>query len=658
MNTATNRSTNTALWHPSDDLIAQSNLTALLTFMQGRGHEVADFEALHTLSVTDQGAFYDAFWDFADVRGDKGARAFVSGDHMMDARYFPDGALSYAENLLFPVNEGAGPALLLNRERGAAGCLSWAELRTLVARYQALMMSAGVTVGDRVAAMVPNGADAIAILLAANGLGAITATASPDFGLEGALDRFGQIEPKVFISANGYIYAGKRHDIGEKTRALAQQLQGLKQHFEFDFLDNDGDGGAGVGARDLPAAGQGDLRLLRLPFDHPLSILFSSGTTGKPKCIVHRQGGVLFKHLIEHIIHCDAKPGDRTFFFTTCGWMMWNWLVTGLANGQTLQLYDGSPFHPRPKVLWELVQDNRLTFFGCGAKYIDSMTKSKYIPRKRADLGSLRTLATTGSPLIHESFDYIYTQVKPDVCVSSISGGTDIVGCFVGGLPTRPVYRGEIQAPILGMDVRVFDDTAQQVGANVQGELVCAAPFTSMPLQFWNDPQDAKYRKAYFEHFAGIWHHGDFMEVTDQAGYVIHGRSDATLNPGGVRIGTAEIYRQVETLPEIAEAVVVGQPHRGDVRVLLFVKLAEGASLDEALIQEIKARIRDRASPRHVPAIIAPVADIPKTRSGKISELAVRDVICGITIKNAGALANPEALDLFTPALEAELNRV
>ena len=631
------------LWTPSDAQIASSNLTAFLRFAANRGHEFGSFEALHHFSVTDQGAFYDLFWDFAQIKGDKGGRAFVAGDHIKDAKYFPDGTLSYAENLLFPAHEPEGPALLLNREGGEPGEMSWEELRELTARYQALFVTAGVQVGDRVAAMVPNCADAIAILLAANGLGAITATCSPDFGLEGAVDRFGQIEPKVFISCDGYVYAGKRLNISEKAKQIADRLPGLVRHFEFEFLGN--------APRDLPPAG--DLILKRLPLDHPLSILFSSGTTGKPKCIVHRQGGVLLKHLTEHLIHCDARPGDRTFFFTTCGWMMWNWLVTGLANGQTLQLYDGSPFHPRPRVLWEMVERNGLTFFGCGAKYIDSMTKSAYVPKDRADLSSLRTLATTGSPLIHESFDYIYEKVKPDLCVSSISGGTDIVGCFVGGLPTRAVHRGEIQAPILGMDVRVFDDQQQDQPVGIQGELVCAAPFPSMPLQFWNDEGDVKYRAAYYDALPGVWHHGDFMELMPTKGYIIHGRSDATLNPGGVRIGTAEIYRQVETLPQIEEAVVVGQPHKGDVRVVLFVKLAEGSALDPALIREIKARIRDRASPRHVPAIIAQVTDIPKTRSGKISELAVRDVICGIAIKNAGALSNPEALDLFLPALQS-----
>ncbi len=633
----------TPLWRPSEAAIAAANITAFRAFLAERGHRLDNYAALHRFSVTDQGAFYDAFWDWAQIKGEKGARAFVHDGPLWAAQYFPEGRLSYAENILFPAAPTAGPALLIDREKGAPARMSWAELRTLTARYQALFRAAGVVKGDRVAAMVPNGADAIAILAAANGLGAITATCSPDFGLEGALDRFGQISPKVFVSCQAYIYAGQRIDMAEKARALAARLPGLARHFEFDFLDG--------APRALPAAA--DLQLERLPFDHPLSILFTSGTTGKPKCLVHRQGGALVKQLLEHSLHCDGKPGDRTFFFTTCGWMMWNWLVTGLANGQTLQLYDGSPFHPRPKVLWELIERNRLTLFGCGAKYIDAMAKSSYVPRQRADLSSLRTLATTGSPLIHEAYDYVYTKVRPEVCLSSISGGTDLIGCFVAGQPTAPVYRGQIQAPVLGMDVRVFDTEGQERGVGARGELVCTAPFPSMPLQFWNDPGQSKYRAAYFERFEGAWHHGDFIEQTAQGGYIIYGRSDATLNPGGVRIGTAEIYRQVETLDEIAEAVVIGQPQGGDVRVVLFVKMAAGQALTPALIKAIRARVRDQASPRHVPAVIAAVADIPKTRSGKISELAVRDVVCGIDIKNAGALANPEALDLFIPALKA-----
>lgn len=477
------------LWTPTDEQIANSNLTAFLAFLSARGHTFDSFEALHAFSVQDQGTFYDLFWDFAKIKGTKGPRVFVSGDHMRHAQYFPDGSLSYAENILFPTNETDGPALLLDREKGEPDAMSWVELRTLVARYQALFIEHGVTKGDRVAAMVPNGADAIAILAAANGLGAITATCSPDFGLGGAVDRFGQIEPKVFISAKSYRYARKDHEISDKAQQIAAELPGLACHFEFDFL--------GTRERHLPEAG--DLTLLSLPLDHPLSILFSSGTTGKPKCIVHRQGGVLLKHLTEHILHCDGRPGDRTLFFTTCGWMMWNWLVTGLANGQTLQLYDGSPFHPKPSTLWELAERNRLTFFGCGAKYIDGMAKvrKRYRPIDHQNLGNLRTLATTGSPLVHEAFDYIYEGIKTDICVSSISGGTDIVGCFVGGLPTRPVHRGEIQAPILGMDVRVFDEAGQDQPMGVRGELVCAAPFPSMPLQFWNDPGDQKYCDAY-----------------------------------------------------------------------------------------------------------------------------------------------------------------
>ena len=633
----------TQLWAPSQERANNSNLQRFQDFLAKRGRVTANYEELHTFSINDQESFYEAFWDFAQIKGQKGKQIYLNEGHMREAKYFPTGTLSYAENLLFPTSQKAATALLLDREKGEPEEMSWTDLRELVARYQALFIKVGIKLGDRIAAMVPNGADAIAILAAANGLGAITATCSPDFGLEGALDRFGQIKPKIFISAKSYIYAGQKVEIQSKARALAKRLENLKLHFEFDFVNSQ--------PRDLPKSGE--LVLKQLPFDHPLYILFSSGTTGKPKCIVHRQGGALVKHLLEHILHCDSKAGDRTFFFTTCGWMMWNWLVSGLANSQTLQLYDGSPFHPRPKVLWDLVDRNRLNFFGCGAKYIDAMSKSSYVPIEKANLTSLQTIATTGSPLIHESFDYVYEKIKRNVCLSSISGGTDIIGCFVGGQPNSPVYRGEIQGPILGMDVRIFDSTGKKTKVGEQGELVCASPFPSMPLNFWNDVDDKKYLGAYFEEFENVWHHGDYIELTSNGGYIIHGRSDATLNPGGVRIGTAEIYRQVEPLKEIEEAVVVGQPKAGDVRVVLFLKMSNGYKLTPELIALIKSRIKENASPRHVPTIVAEVADIPKTRSGKISELAVRDVISGIEIKNAGALANAESLALFVPALNA-----
>ena len=512
-------------------------------------------------------------------------------------------------------------------------------------QFQLYLTLQGVGEGDRVAALIPNCPEAIAILLAANSLGAITSTASPDFGVSGAVDRFGQIEPKVLFSVDGYHYGGKAFDIQDKANDIASQLPGLVAHKRLSFLTY-------AEAQDLPGAPQ-DLAFKRMPFDHPLYILFSSGTTGKPKCLVHRQGGPLVKHLVEHALNGDNKPGDVTFFFSTCGWMMWNWLVTGLANRQTLQLFDGSPFHPGPEVLWEMAARNGCSQFGCGAKYIDAIAKSGYRPIEHHSFPQLRNIATTGSTLIQESFDFVYDGIKADVALTSVSGGTDLVGCLVGSVSTKPVIRGEIQGPVLGCDIQVLRDDRSVSATGERGELSCVGPFPTMPLGFWRDTNNEKYDAAYFETFPGIWHHGDFIERTASGGYIIHGRSDATLNPGGVRIGTAEIYRQVETMDEIMEAVVVSQEYDGDTRVVLFVRMQPGQVLSDVLVKELKTRIRKGASPRHVPAVIAAVDDIPRTRSGKITELAVRDVIAGRGVKNAGALANPEALDLFMPALAA-----
>ena len=643
------------LWSPSSSRIEASNLKAFEAFLAQRGTgPFADYEALHAWSIADQGAFYSAVWDFFALVGDKGARAFVppSSDDIRSARYFPDAKLCYAENLLRHADDpqlAVQTAILMDREDGYRARLNWRQLKTLVARFQAYLVSQGVGQGDRVAALVPNCPEAIAILLAANSLGAITSTASPDFGTQGAVDRFGQIQPKVFFSVDGYLYGGKTFDIRDKAEQIAAQLPGLGAHKVLDFIQPGGDHGLpAVDAADVDALG-----FAQLPFDHPLYILFSSGTTGKPKCLVHRQGGPLIKHLVEHALNGDNKPGDVTFFFSTCGWMMWNWMVTGLANRQTLQLFDGSPFHPGPEVLWDMAQRNGCSQFGVGAKYVDAIAKSGYRPADHHDLAQLRNVATTGSTLIQESFDFVYQAVKADVALTSVSGGTDLVGCFVGSVSTKPVMRGEIQGPILGCDVQVLDDDAKPVAVGERGELVCAGPFPTMPLEFWGDADGAKYNAAYFETFPGIWHHGDFIERTAAGGYIIHGRSDATLNPGGVRIGTAEIYRQVETMEQILEAVVVSQEHDGDTRVVLFVRMQPGHGLDDALVKELKTRIRKGASPRHVPAVIAEVADIPRTRSGKITELAVRDVLAGRGVKNAGALSNPEALDLFLPALAA-----
>jgi acetoacetyl-CoA synthetase len=506
--------------------------------------------------------------------------------------------------------------------------------------------------------------ESIVGVLATASIGAVWSSCSPDFGVQGVLDRFGQIEPKVLIACDGYYYAGKTIDISDKLAAIVAKLPSLRVVIIVPYLGRDKDVVQGLnaslihkGARaqtwaDAVGARTAEPLLFeRLPFAHPLYVLFSSGTTGMPKCIVHSAGGALLKLLCEHQFHGDIKPGDRVFYFTTLGWMMWNWLVSGLASGATLLLYDGSPFHPDGNILWDYAQVERATLFGTSAKYIDAIKKAELRPGETHNVASIRTVLSTGSPLAPDSYEYVYQAVKEDVHLASMSGGTDIFGCFVLGIPTKPVYVGEIQGPALGFAVEVFDDAGKAL-AHGKGELVCTVPFPSMPLGFWNDPDDRKYRAAYFDRFANIWRHGDFAEWTEHGGMIIHGRSDATLNPGGVRIGTAEIYRQVELLEEVQESVVIGQDWDNDVRVVLFVILKPGLTLDDALRDRIKKQIRVGASPRHVPARIIQVADIPRSKSGKISELAVRDIVHGRDIKNREALANPEAIEIYRSMAE------
>ncbi len=638
------------LWQPTGEAIAAEPLTRFAAEAARRaGRGFADYRALHGWSVDDRAAFWDLVWDFCGVVGDKGERRLVDGERMPGARFFPDARLNYAENLLKRHDDGA--AIVFRGEDGATRRLSWRELGDLVSRLQQALAAAGVGPGDRVAGLLPNTPEAIAATLATASLGAVWSSASPDFGANAVVDRFGQIAPKVFFTVDGYRYAGKEIRLAEKLAEVVPQLPGLAQTIVMPFL-----GDAEAVAAGLPAAvtlaaalapfSAKPVAYTRVPFAHPLYILFSSGTTGVPKCIVHSVGGTLLQHLKEHRLQSAIGEGDRVFYFTTLGWMMWNWLVSGLASGATLLCFDGSPFHPGPQALFAYAADERATFFGTSAKFIDAVKKAEYRPADHHDLSPLRTIASTGSPLAPESFDFVYDAIKRDVHLASISGGTDIVSCFVLGVPTAPVWRGEIQGPGLGMAVDVYDEDGRPLPAG-KGELVCTRPFPSMPIGFWNDPDGAKYRAAYFERFPGIWCHGDFAEWTRHGGIVIHGRSDATLNPGGVRIGTGEIYRQVEQIPEVVEALCIGQDWEGDVRIVLFVRLAAGATLDEALIRRIKAVIRAGASPRHVPARIVSVADIPRTKSGKIVELAVREVVHGRPVKNAGALANPDALDNF-----------
>ena len=642
--------TSLPLWTPDPRQVAASQMVAFRDATNARhGVALKTYRDLHTWSVTHRAEFWDLLWDFAGVIGEKGARLLADGERMPGAHFFPDARINFAENLLRRRDDE--PALIFRGEDKLERRMTWAELARLVSRLQQALADSGVGKGDRVAAMLPNLPESIALMLATTSLGAIFSSCSPDFGERGVLDRFGQIEPKVFVASDGYWYAGKRIEIADKLKTVAADLPTAAKVVIVSYL-----GEASAVANKVPRAIDLDAFLApfaakaptfeRLPFDHPIYILFSSGTTGVPKCIVHSAGGVLLQHLKEHKLHCGIRPGERLFYFTTLGWMMWNWLATGLAGEATLCLYDGSPFAPDAGVLFSYAQDEKINVFGTSAKFIDALKKSGLEPQQKFDLSAMRMIASTGSPLAPESFDFVYQSIKPDVHLASISGGTDLAACFVLGDPTSPVWKGEIQAPALGMAVDVWSEDGRHIEGE-RGELVCTKAFPSMPVRFWNDPDGKKYRAAYFERFPDVWCHGDFAEWTPHGGIIIHGRSDATLNPGGVRIGTAEIYAQVERIPEIVEAIAIGQEWERDVRIVLFVRLKEGATLDGALIERIKKQIRTGASPRHIPAKIVEVADIPRTRSGKITELAVRDVVHGRAVKNTEALANPEALELY-----------
>lgn len=555
-------------------------------------------------------------------------------------------------------HKGDGEAIVFRGENKVERRLTWNDLHALVSKLQQFMLSEGVQPGDRVAGMMPNMPEAVALMLAASSIGAVWSSCSPDFGVQGVLDRFGQIEPKLFFACDGYWYNGKRIAVADKVAEVTAKLPGLKRAVivtylgEAEAVADKAEKGIALYAALEPFKAK-PVEFTQLPFDHPLYILFSSGTTGIPKCIVHRAGGVLLQHLKEHRLHADLRDGDRFFYFTTCGWMMWNWLASGIASGATLMLYDGSPFYPDGNVLFDYAAAEGMTYFGTSAKFIDAVLKAGLKPGETHDLSALRTISSTGSPLSPEGFAFVYDAIKKDVHLASISSGTDIVSCFVLGVPTEPVWQGEIQGAGLGMAVDVWNDDGKPVRGE-KGELFCTKAFPSMPLQFWNDAQGEKYQAAYFERFDNIWCHGDFAEWTEHGGIVIHGRSDATLNPGGVRIGTAEIYNQVEQMPEIAEALCIGQDWDRDVRVVLFVRLAEGVVLDDDLKARIRTKIRTGATPRHVPAKIIAVRDIPRTKSGKIVELAVRDIVHGREVKNREALANPEALEFYRDIAELQ----
>ncbi|MGB5063979.1 MAG: acetoacetate--CoA ligase [Candidatus Competibacter sp.] len=645
------------LWTPDPERSAATRMAAFTVYArQVSGMALASYADLHAWSIDAPEQFWPAVWDFCGILGERGERILVDPHRMPGARWFPDARLNFAENLLRDC--GNPEALVFWGEERARRTLSRAELRQQVAQFATALKQAGIGPGDRVAAYLPNLPETIIALLAAASIGAVFTSASPDFGVQGVLDRFGQTEPKVLITCDGYWYNGKAIDMRPKLAELMPQLPSVRQLILVPYLDDNADALAASLPRGMSFArfialhaAATEIEFAPLPFDHPLCILYSSGTTGIPKCIVHGAGGTLLQHLKEQQLHSDLREGDRFFYFTTCGWMMWNWLVSGLASGATLLLYDGSPFVARGRILWDYAQSERMTHFGASAKYLDALTKIGLKPRRDYDLSPLRAILSTGSPLVPERFDSVYAEIKPDVQLASISGGTDIISCFVLGNPTLPVWRGEIQCRGLGLAVEVWDDRGQSI-RDQKGELVCTRPFPCMPIGFWNDPRGKKYQAAYFDQFPGVWRHGDFCEMTRHDGLIIYGRSDATLNPGGVRIGTAEIYRQVEKLPEVVESLVIGQDWEGDVRLVLFVKLQEDIDLDHGLVARIKRTIREGATPRHVPAKVLQVTDIPRTKSGKIVELAVRHVVHGQPVKNLEALANPEALASFTDRSE------
>ncbi|ARU56894.1 acetoacetyl-CoA synthetase [Oleiphilus messinensis] len=656
----------TPLWSPKADTIENSNLTSFIQFLQSRFDHLPfscparDYEALHKWSVTNKAEFWSAVWDFHEVKGNYNSKHILSDSAKMPgARWFEGATLNFAENLL-QGNEN-DLALIATDETGSSQSLTYGELRENVAALRSALQKSGVCSGDRVAGFLPNSSYAVIAMLATASLGAIWSSCSPDFGLQGVIDRFGQIQPKVLIGTNGYRYNGKLIDTTERVRAISDELPSLQQLVVVPFVPENETAPLPESALTWSAYienQRAELEFTPMPFSAPLYIMYSSGTTGVPKCIVHSAGGTLLQHLKELSLHADLKPNDRMFYYTTCGWMMWNWLISALAVKATVVLYDGSPFYPDGNAMMDLAETHRLTIFGSSAKYFSALEKGGFKPKDSHDFSALKSILSTGSPLSHESFDYIYRDIKADICLSSISGGTDIISCFALGNTVLPVYRGELQCIGLGMDVHFYDDEGNPV-TNGRGELICRSPFPSMPVGFWNDSEGKKYHDAYFSRFENTWAHGDFgetiihgqIEAEDppyQRSVVIHGRSDAVLNPGGVRIGTAEIYRQVEKVEAVLESIAVGQKWLDDVRVILFVRLRDGIHLDDALTAQIKSTIRQNTTPRHVPAKVIEVADIPRTISGKIVELAVRNIIHGEEVKNKDALANPEALDLFS----------
>ncbi len=661
------------LWQPSSERIEASNLHRFALDMRKRyAIPGDDYAALHRWSVENRGDFWSEIWRHGGVVGEMGEGPALVDDRMPGARWFPAARLNFAQNLLRRQDDA--PAIVFRREDGYRRTTSFRELRDAVSSTARAMRAMGIEKGDRVAGYLPNMPETVIAMLASASIGAIWSSCSPDFGVQGVADRFGQIEPKLLFAADGYFYAGKHHDSIERlspiakalgslerivivpftrpSHALDDALERLPKALLFDaFLHGEDGEESGEGA----AGGRApeEIAFEPLPFDHPLYIMYSSGTTGAPKCIVHGAGGTLLQQIKEVSLHSDLKAGERMLYLTTCGWMMWNWLVSALACEATVVLYDGSPLHPDGNALFDILDEEDIDIFGTSAKFIDTVRKQGLVPANSHRLAKLKTILSTGSPLAPEGFDFVYRSVKGDICLSSISGGTDIMGCFALGNPATAVRRGEIQCLGLGLDVQAFDERGRRL-VGEKGELVCTRAFPSMPLGFWNDPDGKRYHDAYFARYEGVWCHGDYIEISESGGMIIYGRSDAVLNPGGVRIGTAEIYRQVEGLDEITEALVIGQQWEGDVRVVLFVVPAPGVDLSPALEEKIRQEIRANTTARHVPARIVQVSDIPRTRSGKITELAVRDIVHGRPVRNSEALANPEALEQFADRPELE----